>query len=305
MPGYYTEVNVIPVKNYKVVVPTIPDLKFTRTKRITVLGDRQELRYSVTASLLTEIVLPWKPTAPEWVEVYINGIRLINPRVTALSQFEYSTGGTLYEKFNVSRSTIKFNSPQSGVILVICDTLASHWAGSTIVDPKNHQALIETSIVSNVVILNTAIIGGYQRGRTVHISYEVGPKFELNSYAILRGNLPAATFNGNVQVVTSTAGSIEFTTNNANISTMHLTGHIDGFASEYTWYKNTSTALYAEPVIITQPVHGYARLTADRQSIAYVPNLNYVGNDTFSWTLITQHGQVGTPKCVYIRSKAA
>ena len=58
--------------------------------------------------------------------------------------------------------------------------------------------------------------------------------------------------------------------------------------------------LYSEPVIITQPYHGYARLTADRKGIAYIPNLNYTGNDAFSWALINQHGQIGEPRCVNI-----
>jgi hypothetical protein len=295
---------VIPAENYKVVVPFIPDLRFNRKKRITTIGDRQENRYSVTATLLSTIVLPWVPAAPEWVEVYINGIRLVNPRITTRTKFDYSTGGTLYEEFNVQGSTIRFTTPQSGEILVICDTLATHWSGATIIDPKNHQAVIKKSTVANVAVYGTPVIGGYQHGRTVHISYEVGPTFEANSYVVLTGNSPN-NFNGNFQVVTSTSGGVEFRTNTSNIATMHITGHIDGFATNYTWYKNTSIALYAEPVILTQPVHGYARLTTDRQSIAYVPNLNYVGNDTFSWSLITQHGQVGTPKCVYIRTKAA
>ena len=117
---------------------------------------------------------------------------------------------------------------------------------------------------------------------------------------IITHNSPSS-FNGNFQVISSTSGSVEFKSNIAAVTTIHDTGSISGFATDYTWYQNTTIALYAEPVIITQPVHGYARLTADRQSIAYVPNLNYVGNDTFSWSLITQHGQIGTPKCVYIK----
>lgn len=58
--------------------------------------------------------------------------------------------------------------------------------------------------------------------------------------------------------------------------------------------------LYCEPVILVQPRYGYARLTTDRQSIAYVPNRLFRGTDSFSYTLITQLGQVGPAQCAFI-----
>ena len=304
MHGYYTEVNLIPVQNYKVVVPFIPDVRFTHKKRLTVEGDRKELRYSVHATNLSVINLPWKPTAPEWVEIYVDGFRLVNSRVTSQSQ-TVSTGGTLYEQFNIIGTTITFTSPVNGEILAICDTLPTHHYAAVILNPKNHQALIEKTTVANLAIDNTPVIGGYQQGFNYHVSFEPGPKYEANSYVIISGNSPS-NFNGNFKVRTSNLGSVEFTANmeppnRPGISTIHTTGFVSGFAEEFVWYKNITNALYAEPVVLTQPMHGYARLTGDRQSIAYVPNLNYVGNDTFSWTLITQHGQIGTPKCAYFR----
>jgi hypothetical protein len=77
-------------------------------------------------------------------------------------------------------------------------------------------------------------------------------------------------------------------------------GTITGFGNA-TVKELQGISLYAEPVIITQPQHGYARLTGDRQGIAYVPDVGYKGNDTFSWALINQHGQIGAPKCAQIR----
>jgi hypothetical protein len=62
-----------------------------------------------------------------------------------------------------------------------------------------------------------------------------------------------------------------------------------------------SLSLFCEPVIMSQPANGYIRLTADRQSIAYVPNYKYVGTDTFLWTLITQNGQMGQAKCARVK----
>jgi len=62
-----------------------------------------------------------------------------------------------------------------------------------------------------------------------------------------------------------------------------------------------SLSLFCEPVIMSQPEYGYVRLTADRQSIAYVPNYKFIGTDTFLWTLITQHGQLGQAKCARVK----
>ena len=59
-------------------------------------------------------------------------------------------------------------------------------------------------------------------------------------------------------------------------------------------------SLFCEPIIMSQPENGYVRLTADRKSIAYVPNWKFVGTDTFLWTLMTQHGQMGQAKCAKI-----
>ena len=292
------------VPNYQVVAPYIPDLRFTTKMRTTADGDRNELRYSLSGANTNQIVLPWKPTAPEWVEVYVDGFRLINPRVTSdstVTSVVPNTGGTLYETFNVVGSTIYFNYQIEGDILVLCDTKGSHYSHSVIIQPKNHQAVLTSSTVANVVVLNTEIIGGNQRGFRFTVSYNVGPKFETNSYVILTGNNPVA-FNGNFQVKSSTPGSVSFTGNTANVAVIHSPGIIHGFATTYDWSKNVSTALYAEPVILTQPVHGSARLTTDRTAIAYVPDIYHAGNDTFSWALITQHGQIGDPKCVYIKT---
>lgn len=68
---------------------------------------------------------------------------------------------------------------------------------------------------------------------------------------------------------------------------------------QHDQYGNVS--LFCEPVIMSQPANGYVRLTADRKSIAYIPNYRFVGTDTFLWTLITQHGQMGQAKCAKIR----
>lgn len=57
---------------------------------------------------------------------------------------------------------------------------------------------------------------------------------------------------------------------------------------------------YSEPVVLNQPNFGYVRLSADRKRMVYVPFPNFEGSDSFSYTLMTQRGQAGMPKCVYI-----
>lgn len=60
-------------------------------------------------------------------------------------------------------------------------------------------------------------------------------------------------------------------------------------------------ALHCEPIVVTQPVHGYARLTSDRLSIVYVPPLGFNGGDAFSYTVITDRAQIAEPKCVFVQ----
>lgn len=57
-------------------------------------------------------------------------------------------------------------------------------------------------------------------------------------------------------------------------------------------------ATWCEPIIITQPVNGWVRLTSDRASLGYVPNTGFRGNDAFAFSLISQRGQIGMTVCV-------
>ena len=57
---------------------------------------------------------------------------------------------------------------------------------------------------------------------------------------------------------------------------------------------------YAEPVVLDQPQHGYVRITEDRRHMAYVPFPDYSGLDAFTYTLLSQTGQAGQPKSVYV-----
>lgn len=286
----------IKIPNYNVVVPVVPDLRLITKKRTDLTGERGELTFDFTASNTTFIRLPWVPTATEWVEVYVNGIRLINPRITS------AIGGSQFEVFNIVDSTgILFNAPINGELKIICDTKATPWYGSLVIDPKNVQAVSEFKNLYNFNFYSWPVNGGSINGLNYRVYYEPGPIFEANSYVIISDCKPTK-FNGNFKVISSTPDTVLFRGNIAAQAgtSMDTPGTISGFGNGII-KKTTGIALYSEPVIITQPHHGYARLTADRQRIAYIPDVNYVGNDAFSWALINQHGQIGDPRCVNIR----
>jgi hypothetical protein len=205
----------------------------------------------------------------------------------------------LFEVYNVTDKLIRFNHPITGTVRVICDTQPSqHWR-SLILNASNVQGYYTYKTVHNLEIRDWSVLGGQVNGLTYHVFYEPGPEFRSNSYVIVDGCLPKS-FNGNYRVLNSTAGSVTFRGNAAGRFSMQRKGTIRGFGN-ITIKELQGISLYTEPVIITQPQHGYARLTGNRQEIAYVPNVNYRGNDTFSWSMINQHGQIGAPKCVQIR----
>jgi len=58
---------------------------------------------------------------------------------------------------------------------------------------------------------------------------------------------------------------------------------------------------FCEPFILTLPVNGYVRLTDDRTSLVYVPNQGFEGYDAFSYSVITDRGQIADPKCVNVK----
>lgn len=61
------------------------------------------------------------------------------------------------------------------------------------------------------------------------------------------------------------------------------------------------TGTFCEPLILTLPQNGFVRLTDDHQDLVYVPNSNFEGYDAFSYSVITERGQLADPKCVYVK----
>lgn len=288
----------IKIPNYNVIVPVVPDLKLYTTRRLDTSGDRKVNVHTFTAVETVYEPLPWIPASKEWVEVYIDGVRLINPRVHSIEG-----GGTYFEVFNIENNVLRFTSPISGDVRVTCDKTATHWWGAVMINAQNVQAYYTYKYVHDFVFNKWPVTGGSINGFNYRIFHEPGPEFQANSYVVIDGCRPTK-FNGNFKVASSTLGQVVFRGNIAARESMQKFGRIAGFGNAVI--KHTEgIALYSEPVIITQPYHGYARLSTDRKSIAYVPQIGYIGNDTFSWAMINQHGQIGDPKCVTITMSAS
>ena len=283
----------IKVPNYNVVVPTVPDVRLDTNRRLTADGDRNALEFDYVADSVTLLQLPWQPTSPHWVEIYVGGIRLVNPRTTSF------VTGQQYEVYNVIGDIVKFTQPVTGNLKFICDTAGSHHYSSLIIGAQNVQAYYETKTLYDFIVKEWPVEGGQAVGTQYRVNYKPGPDFLDQSYVIIKGCIPTK-FNGNFQVVRSTPNTVYFTSNITPRINMIVNGTITGLGN-VTVNSMEGIGLYSEPVILHQPYHGYVRLSTDRRSMAYVPDRNYVGNDTFSWSLINQHGQIGEPKCCVIR----
>lgn len=66
-------------------------------------------------------------------------------------------------------------------------------------------------------------------------------------------------------------------------------------------FKSSGVSLYHEPVVMTEPENGYARLSFDRKSIIYVPKVGFSGTDQFNYCIINNHGQQSRNRCIRIR----
>jgi hypothetical protein len=380
----------IKVGQYPVVVPEIYIDIIQTVPRTDPTGDRNALTYSLVANNQYNINLPWDPTAPEWVEVYKDGTRIINSRIhTADGRTYAQMAGTIYEDFNVVGNVIQFSDRISGNIDIICDTSAAHWWGGAVIDCENIQIKATPTLLSNVYlpVENWPLVSGSQRGFDAQLKFKPGPIFELGKFPIkIFGTVPASfnvTLDGDERSSTSstlvystsiqddyvsdgvtnsfkltkypssnnlivyvegdfvdqttynvanitltntisntstivtelTFGNAFFASNvyaNANVqinyvppgasynfSVMAEPGVIEGIATDFVT-RRVESGLYAEPIVITQPVHGYARLSTDRRKIVYVPDVNFAGTDYFKWSMITQHGQIGDPICIEV-----
>lgn len=154
----------------------------------------------------TDITLNFTPLVSKWVEVWIDGFRVVNR--------SYDFGKT-FEDFTVNGRMLRFKTPRTGKLIVICD--------------KEMVPLLAKP----------------------------------------------ETFTVKVDNCQGTSGAA----NNG----------------EYR------AALYCEPIAMTMPEHGEVRMTDDRKSLIYIPQRLYEGFDAFSYSVITDRGQISTPACVFVQ----
>jgi hypothetical protein len=160
--------------------------------------------YSYQASSESVITLPWTPIVNEWVEIYLEGFRIVN----------FTTDfGLNYNPYSIENNIITFDAVITGNVEIYCDNT------------------LQPGVRPSNIIIHDNIQGA-----------------EADS------PLPDQTF----------------------------------------------AAIWCEPFVCAQPSFGYVRLTDDRRSLMYIPNQFYVGNDSFSYALISQRGQVSKPKCVFV-----
>lgn len=67
---------------------------------------------------------------------------------------------------------------------------------------------------------------------------------------------------------------------------------------------SAKASLFVEPIIMTEPSFGYARLSEDRKSIVYKQTDLSATQDSFSYCLINNHGQYSNNACIYLTFEA-
>lgn len=234
----------IRIPAHHVIVPRTYELSYFIPKKNTnpALTRNADVQ---TTTLFNQSILPlsFKPLVHKWVEIYLNGNRIINSKYPTAN-----TSGIPNEEYNfLPDGTVVFSQPIFGDVTVISDReiepLAEKIKEGLIIDIENVQSW-----------------NYYQQ------------KFNPARWA--SGNT-SNKFSGNV-------------VNPYKLINTEI-------------FYRVGDPIYAEPVIIKQPLNGYARLTKNRENILYVPNKDFIGDDVFSYTIMTVHGQIGIPECVHIR----
>jgi Concanavalin A-like lectin/glucanases superfamily/GDSL-like Lipase/Acylhydrolase family/Interleukin-like EMT inducer len=190
----------------------------------------------------------------------INGTRLLNAKYNKL---DFAAAPDTFKITHDNR--LVFTRPISGVVTVVAD--------NTYLFPRNSVQIDFTNIQSL----------DYYRQRFNPARYAAGYDFAAD---------PTTTFG-----VAATGNSAPRQANSVVMTTEVLAS-----ANVYNAgvYKRVGDSHFAEPMVISQPQHGYARISPDRTSIVYVPFPDYAGLDSFSYTLLSQHGQAGMTKGIYV-----
>ena len=248
------------VPNHHVIVPKPLDLHVSMapiksTTSIDTSRGSTELEIIMNGD--TVLLLPHIPLSQYFVELYLDGVRILNPKYPTSK-----TMGIPFEEYNIIGAKVIFTNPITGTVKVIIDSTSTTPPGGFKIPVENTQSM------------------------EVYTQ-----RFNPARWAPGRDSRDGATGANNPG-----GGGVIGATGPAIMSTPIVP----------IKYVNTELrvrvgdSLYCEPIVLSQPEHGYAKLSVDRKSMVYVPNPDYVGYDSFSYTLITQHGQIGMPKCIFI-----
>ncbi|CAB4221233.1 SGNH hydrolase-type esterase domain containing protein [uncultured Caudovirales phage] len=211
------------------------------------------------------VVLPIKAPFYDMIKNVppVNGTRMINASYNT-DKHEYS-----FDSYNfVNKNTIVFSKAMSGMITVISDT-TSDVSGNALTIPIQN-------IQSYQTFKKTFTHGRWSQG---------SPNAPVPWMTPTPGSAPIPVKSGGplATPVVKTATD----TNNLKLYNTHI-------------MQRVGPGKYSEPIVLSQPQHGYVRITDNRRNFAYVPFPDYEGLDTFTYTLLTQTGQMGPPKSVYI-----
>lgn len=217
------------VSNHHVIVPRTYDESAYLPHEIT--SDKTKRRARVIRKYMDNedtIILDFIPASDLWIEVYLEGFRVVNPRYVIKR-----TSALPYEVFNLRNNEIFFTHPIKGNVKVICDTLTH----------------TEAEIIK---IPGTA---------GLHIDFQ-----NLQSYDIYEHKFVPTRYSNNYY--------------NFPVTQLKL---------------RVGDAYYSEPLVLCEPCYGYVRVSKNRKDLIYVPRKNFKGYDVFTYTLMTQHGQMGQP----------
>jgi len=108
---------VLVVPNHHIIVPKTKDLSYKMLNTITNAGmirlAQEQNTYMNNQNVLE---LSFTPISREWVEVYLDGYRVINPKYA-----NKQAPGLPYEEYNISGNTVIFSNAVTGNVRVICD----------------------------------------------------------------------------------------------------------------------------------------------------------------------------------------
>ena len=133
------------VPNHHVIVPRTEELSVV--VKDVVNSDLMKRRAHVRRYELqneTLLELDFQPISDQWLELYLDGFRIINPKYAT-----FNTIGIRYETYNVvDNHFIRFENPISGNLKVVCDTL-SHAPAESLIDNKQAGVVIDFDNIQN------------------------------------------------------------------------------------------------------------------------------------------------------------